>query len=598
MRRLVVVTPHVQQIQDEFGRAFERWHAHHYPDEPPVEVDFRHPGGTSEIIKQLSAEFSAAIKAGRIDPETAHADPGTISFDIMFGGGTYDHGRLASGVSVTLDGARVRVPMSVPAGFEQQRLAEWFGLDDAGRVRRLIGASELFHEQQYWIGTALSGFGIVYNRELLDEMGLDEPASVEDMIDPGLAGWVALCDPRQSGSMTTSFDAVLNNYGWARGWHILRALSANTRYFTDRSTKPPIDVAQGEAALGLAIDFYGRSQSQAVMRSGQTPQTSRVGYVDPPGKVFIDPDPISILRGGPNPELARRFVVFVNSALGQSLWQFPATSGPRGGSNPIWHDGMPMGPERVELRRMPITREMYQGYSEYFVDRIDPYGAASSVGNRGWRSGITPMMASFGVDSRAELKAAWQEIARLHRANPDGAHALSEAIRRFDLLADRVWADARDEDRQSWDASDAMDHRFYERGVVSGYEWADAESLPGSWPAELVRAHEAVAEASRLVPRIFECERVFYRLPTGDRVGELWDDLFAGARDADGEPLHPEGAFVDFTPSGYRAIRETWRDERVAARLSIVYTKIAKENYREVVALAQAEPLGSRSSGP
>ena len=41
-------------------------------------------------------------------------------------------------------------------------------------------------------------------------------------------------------------------------------LAANARYFTDSSQKPPIDVAQGDCAAGICIDFYGRAQAEAV----------------------------------------------------------------------------------------------------------------------------------------------------------------------------------------------------------------------------------------------------------------------------------------------------------------------------------------------
>jgi len=605
-RTLIVVTPHVQQIQVEFAEGFRRWHTHHYPDEPPVGVDFRHPGGTSEIIKQLQAEFGAAIKSGRIDPKTGRADPGTISFDLMFGGGTYDHGRLAEGVSVAVEGEPVTVPMSVPAGFDRDQLAAWFGVGEGGEVRDSIGGGRLFHPDQHWIGTALSGFGIVYNRRLLDELGRGEPTSVEDMIDPELMGWVALCDPRQSGSITTNFDSILNNYGWARGWHILRALSANTRYFTDRSTKPPIDVAQGEAALGLAIDFYGRAQAQAVMRPGETPRTSRVGYIDPPAKVFIDADPISILRGGPHPRLARRFIRFVNSELGQSLWQFHARSSPASEENPVWLDGEPMGPRGHALRRMPVRRSMYARHADHFVDRVDPYAAASGVAYRGWRSSIKPMMASFGIDPRTEIRQAWRAIARLRQRNPEGAAALDEAVRRFDLLADAEFrraseaggpqsdrAPADSSDRESWAWA-----RFYERGVVGGYEWAEASAIPRAWPDELARAHAALVAARERAPRIFACERIFYRMPRGEEVERLWNELFPEARDAGGELARPEAAFQNFTPATYRAIRGTWREESVAVRLRIIYTRLFKDNYREVVALAEADSLAARSSDP
>ncbi len=422
-RRLVVITPHVQQIQEEFAHAFSRWHQRHYGE--PVFVDYRQPGGTSEIIRQLRAQFLAAAARGRIDPDTLAMEPGTVGEDVMFGGGTYDHGRLKAGISATIDGREVRIPMSVPPDplFPPEQLREWFGDEP-----HIVGRTPLYDPEQYWIGTALSSFGIVFNRRRLEDLGLDEPRSFEDLTDPRYQREIALADPRQSGSITTTFESILDNYGWDRGWRILRAMSANTRYFTNRSTKPPLDVAMGEAAAGLAIDFYGRSQSQAVMREGETPQTSRVGYVDPAGSVSIDPDPASIIRGGPDPELARRFLEFLLTEEAQALWQFHARTGPAGAQNPAGESGEPMGPERYELRRMPIRRSLYERYFDSFVDQVRPYEIASSVPSRGWRSSIGIMMGAFGIDSHEELRRAWSAY---QRARQDGASDRTREMERL-----------------------------------------------------------------------------------------------------------------------------------------------------------------------
>jgi iron(III) transport system substrate-binding protein len=403
--RLIVVTPHVQQIMTEFDRLFDAWHHDKYGQHTRIEV--RRPGGTSEILKILEAQFAAAARSGRITIGETGAftvERGAIDFDLMFGGGSYDHGRLKAGAKLRLaDGAEATIPMSEPAGFDQARMDSWFG-------ENVIGAGHLYDPDQYWIGTALSSFGIVYNREVLARLGVPEPATFEDLCDPRLAGWIALSDPRQSGSITTSLDAILNFYGWEEGWRVLMAMSANARSFTNMSTKPPIDVAQGEAAAGLAIDFYGRSQAQAVMRPGETSATSRVGFSDPVGAVYIDADPASVLRGGPEPELARRFIEFCMTEEAQALWQFHATNSELGRNNPTGWNGEPMGPREYELRRMPVRRALYENHAERFVDQVTPFESASKVKSQGWRTAIPIMMGAFGIDSSTEQRAAWRAM--------------------------------------------------------------------------------------------------------------------------------------------------------------------------------------------
>lgn len=465
---LIVITPHVQQICKEFGPAFEAWHEQKYGT--PVRVDWRGPMGTSDIYKLLQAQYTAAITDGRIAPDGT-CQPGVMTFDILFGGGSYEHNRLKTGVSVRLgndDAGKPRmvtVPMSQPAGFEQGELDAWFG-------ENRIGTQYLYDPQQYWIGTALSAFGIVYNKDIYRKMGLKEPSQFSDLCLPELAGWVALADPRQSGSLATTLDAILNNELWAiareegwekeldaaimaeprgkratwvkalwpthsasiqrawdRGWRMLREMCANTRYFTGSSTKPPIDVSQGEAAVGLAIDFYGRGQAQAVLLEGQDPSTCRVGYTDPRGATYIDADPISILRGGPNPTLAQRFIEFTLTTRGQALWEFPPVSAAAGSER----DGKEvLGPEDHALRRMPIRREMYELHRASFVDReLAPYETASQTKPANWRDAIGVMMGAFAIDVGDEQREAWRALNRARTSPGFPRPALEEMERLF-----------------------------------------------------------------------------------------------------------------------------------------------------------------------
>src|SRR5690606_24705363 len=121
-----------------------------------------------------------------------------------------------------------------------------------------------------------------------------------------------------SGSIAAAYNAIVMRLGWEEGWQTLRRIYANARYFTASATKVPVDVGSGEAAAGMCIDFYGRFQAGAVSAAGGG---SRVGYVDPPFMTAINADPISIMRGTANRELANEFVVWLLSVQGQRLWQ-------------------------------------------------------------------------------------------------------------------------------------------------------------------------------------------------------------------------------------------------------------------------------------
>ncbi|MFK7760017.1 MAG: ABC transporter substrate-binding protein [Phycisphaerales bacterium] len=434
-KKLIVVTPHVPQIRDEFARAFSEWHMREY--EEAVVIDFRTPGGTSEIRKQLSAMFTDAVKrqyndqAGNWDVDDLLVlEPGAIAFDVMFGGGSYDHSALKRGSTVSvkmneMTTLELKVSQSAPMDFTQEELDELFG-------ENKIGPQLLYDEDQYWIGTALSSFGIVYNRDVYeDRLGLPIPQQFSDLTKHELGGWLALADPRQSGSITTTFDSILGNEGWEEGWRILRAMCGNTRYFTNSSTKPPIDVSNGEAAAGLAIDFYGRGQAQVIKDSGGG---DRVGYQEPQGAVYVDADPISIINGGPNPELAKRFVRFCMTEEAQALWQFSKDNL----DNPIGVNGEPMGPEWNELRRMPVRRVMYEKYFSYFMDQVNPFEIVSDVENPGWRTGVQVMMGCFGIDIAVECRGAYEALGRAKASGKFSEGELAELDRLFFSFPDTL----------------------------------------------------------------------------------------------------------------------------------------------------------------
>lgn len=448
---IVVVTPHVEQIRFEFGKAFSAWHQRVHGT--PVSVDWRAPGGTTEIRKQLESQLQAAVAAGhfstipartlkapdrdkQIVPEAVINAEMTDLPDVIFGGGSFEHTAFKQGFIVeamdpakkTKERVRIRLTAAPTAGgFTQAMLDETFG-------ENKVGVERIYDPDQHWFGVALSGFGIVYNRDLLRELNLPEPRGFADLGNPVLVGKVALSDPRQSGSVATLYDSILNKEGWTNGWKILREMGANARYFTASSTQPPLDVSQGECVVGVAIDFYGRGQSQAVLKAGQAASESRVGYVDPPGATYIDADPASIVNGSRHPELARRFIEFLLTDEAQALWQFAPKNTAESANNPTIQSGevtLTLGPIENRLRRMPSRRSMYEKYLPHFTDQTNPFTIASSFPLRGWRDLMSPLMGSFCIDTRADLRPAWIALNAARADSSFPGQTLAEMERLF-----------------------------------------------------------------------------------------------------------------------------------------------------------------------
>ena len=197
--RVIIYTPHNEQIRFEFGRAFAAWHKRTFGD--TAEVVWNTPGGASDIRRILEANADAALREGR--PIGGNAD-------IVFGGGTYEMEQLK--VEYSVDGGvgekRSGRILAKPA-VDTTWLAETYG-DNA------IGGEPIYDPDGYWIGVAFSGFGIVYNRDVLQQLAMPEPTEWADLSDARFAGALTLVNPAQSASVTTAFEAIIQRLGWER----------------------------------------------------------------------------------------------------------------------------------------------------------------------------------------------------------------------------------------------------------------------------------------------------------------------------------------------------------------------------------------------
>ncbi len=307
--RLVLLTPHGDNIRQEIGAAFAGWHAARHGSTPILEwVD---QGGTSEGLRYVLARFARSHDA----PRTRGDAPASIGIDVFFGGGTPPFRTLAR------EGLLIPDPIPLPPGLPVS-----------------LGGIRLQAPEEGWYGTALSSFGILYNRPLLARRSMPEPRRWADLARPEALGWVACVDPRGSGSAHVIYEIVLQKYGWEKGFSLLARMAANARTFTRGASAVLPAVASGEAAFAVAIDQYAWS---LIGSDG----SDRIGFVLPEGETVITPDPAGILKGAPNAEVARRFLEFLLSLEGQRLW--------------VLKPGVPGGPARLPLNRMAVLPAAY-----------------------------------------------------------------------------------------------------------------------------------------------------------------------------------------------------------------------------------------------
>ena len=440
-RRLDIMTPHPEQIRQEIGLAFAR-HWKKTKGET-LSIDWR-VAGTSDLKKLIESDYRAAferhwttalnkdwspaVATSFLNPKDPKAPEARAAFlasnvsigvDLFFGGGPHDFNDQANkGTVVATDAA---TQAGIPA--IQKLHPEWFA-DEA--LPLAVSGQSFRDKDSRWVGTCMSSFGIVFNRDVLRRLAVaKDPEQWSDLANPRLYGQIALGDPNGSSSVVTAFEMLIQQQihlalvrltktpgrlrtpaliekaavreGWLEGLRLIQRIAGNTRYFADTSSKIPLEVTQGDAAAGMCIDFYGRSSEEAVRRSDGT---SRVGFVAPLGGTSFAVDPVALMRGAPQPQLAQAFIEFVISGQGQKLWDY--------------RPGTPGGPEHTALRRLPIRKDFYTPDNlQYMSDPAEePYEKAKAlVYHPEWTSpafnSLRFIIRVLCVDTHDELRRTW-----------------------------------------------------------------------------------------------------------------------------------------------------------------------------------------------
>jgi ABC-type Fe3+ transport system substrate-binding protein len=434
--RLVIYTPHNEQIRHEIEHAYnDHRRAQGLPD---VVFDWRTPGGTSDIRKSILSQYNKLIDAGELETRG-------IGVDLFFGGGDYDHGKIASGVTVEEDGQETTYRIVMDPQIDAK-------LFSAAFPEEVIGGEDLVKRKTFtengqdvevvaWTGVTLSSFGIVYNNDSLKILGIDKPTTWSDLADPKLRGWVALADPGHSGSIGATFNTILKRQGWTEGWASLRMTYANARYFATDATRVPVDVARGDAAAGMCIDFYGRFQAGAVGKN-------RMGYADPiengRSMTATTADPITLLRGAPDADLARAFIAWLLTPEAQSLWQRAKSDA---------EDSLTR-PDKFELRRQPIRADLYTaGNKKSWVDKeLDPFPTAVPFpeGTPDYFGMVAPVTKAMAIDIHEDLVLAWEALAEAREHNHPNRAEMEKAFFALPKELTLTWPDA--ELEQNWQA--------------------------------------------------------------------------------------------------------------------------------------------------
>jgi len=224
-------------------------------------------GIPAEFIRGSSGELVARIKAERASPKA----------DVKLGGPADSHEALA------LEG--LLMPYIPPESKNIDR-----------RFRSPL---------HYWHGFYLGALGIAINKPRFDKelkpKGVDYPRTWEDLLNHAFKGEIVVANPATSGTAFTFVATQLQRLGWEKGWEYLTAFHKNVNHYTRSGAAPANMAATGEFIIGIAFGH-------------DILKPAKQGY---PVMLIYPPDTgweigaVSIIKRGPNPEAAKKFVNWV-----------------------------------------------------------------------------------------------------------------------------------------------------------------------------------------------------------------------------------------------------------------------------------------------
>lgn len=380
--KLVILSPHRKSIQDEFVPKFKEHYKAAFKTD--VDVEWLDQGGTSNAIKYLKAKAASNAK--------------DVGVDIFWGGGT--------ATFLDLSNAKLLSRFDLPK-------------DVAAQVPDNAAGIPLYDKTHTWYASAMSSFGIFYNKKVIKMDGLSEPATWADLGNPKFKQALSLTDPRNSGTANTMNQIVLQSLGWDKGWDLLSRIAGNTRGFTHSSSDPIKAVVSGDAAASMVIDFYATPKIADL-------GADNLGFTLPAGQTILDPDPVAVVKGAPNKVVAERFVSWVLGADAQKLLVLPK--------------GAEGGPKLEALGRMAVNTKTYEQTEGKRTSEFNPFKQKAFIKLDLEKSAkmqrvFNDLIGAIHVDTHTDLRAAWDAIVKRGAKADEIAAFAKPPVTEAELLA-------------------------------------------------------------------------------------------------------------------------------------------------------------------
>ena len=262
------------------------------------------PESTARELKRVF-EAETGIKVVQVRDGTTRihgrlrAERDKPKADVWYGGGG-----IVPFIAASEDGLLARY---VPTGYEN--LSETRG--------NLILRDREFQ----WTGMCIIALGFAYNPQLLSPEEI--PKTWEELAEPRFRNKIEMWDPGVSGTAMLFLGSALqrakNKEGGdeEKGWDFLKAYWQNLKGYTVEGM-PAFNVARGSVGIGIHLEHqvleFIEEQTGGDLGGG----TENISWYLPPNSP-VSVDPIALIKNGPNPENAKKYIDFVLSDAGQEI---------------------------------------------------------------------------------------------------------------------------------------------------------------------------------------------------------------------------------------------------------------------------------------
>jgi len=165
----------------------------------------------------------------------------------------------------------------------------------------------------HWVGYYFGAIGFGSNSNTLKKINAEPPASWEDLLKPAFKGQIAIAFPYTSGTSYTVLATLVQMWGEDKAFEYWKKMNANVHHY-DKSGSAPVTQA-GLGEVGVAVAF-----SHDIIAKGSAKGYPVVISFPKEGTGY-EIGAMSLIKGGPEPELAKKFIDWALSVRAQNLMQ-------------------------------------------------------------------------------------------------------------------------------------------------------------------------------------------------------------------------------------------------------------------------------------